>query len=115
MKLPRGEDAIIPEGKIELYCLNPFHGRGGDKARAFAAALGITSGHAGVLKAALRRAAVEGEAVLVVSDPFGDHYRVDFLMRHAGRSRTVRSGWTLREPAGPPYLNTAFVLPSSYG
>ena len=44
MKIPRGEDAIIPEGKVELYCLNPFHGRGGDKARVFAAALGITSG-----------------------------------------------------------------------
>jgi hypothetical protein len=67
VKLPQGEDAIIPVGKIELYCLNPFHGRGGDKARVFAAALGITPGHAGVLKAALRRAAVESEAALVAS------------------------------------------------
>lgn len=108
-------DAIIPDGKIEAYCLNPDHRRGGDKARVFAAALGLTMGHAEVLKAALRRAAVEGEATLVASDSFGEHYRIDFRMQHGGKSRIVRSGWTIRPAQGPPYLNTAFVLPSSHG
>ncbi len=114
MKLPRGEDAIIPEGKIERYCLNPAHRRGGHKARVFAAALGLTTGHAAVLKAALRRA-VEGEATLVASDVFGEHYRIDFRMQHPGKSRIVRSGWTIRPIEGLPYLNTAIVLPSSHG
>ena len=115
MKLPGGDRAIIPPGKLELYCLNPVHGRGGDKARVFAAALGVTLENAGVLRAALQWAAAEGEALLVASDAFGDQYRVDLAMWHEGRSRKVRSGWIVREPGGPPYLTTAFVLPSSHG
>lgn len=115
MKLPRGEAAIIPEGKIETYCLNPTHRRGGDKARVFAAALGLTLGHAGVLKTALKRAAAEEPATLVASDHFGEHYRIDFSMQNAGNRRIVRTGWIIRADRGPPYLTTAFVLPSSHG
>ncbi|WP_439470395.1 DUF6883 domain-containing protein [Brevundimonas sp.] len=115
MKLPGGDRAIIPPGKLEFYCLNPVHGRGGDKARVFASALGITLANVGLLRTALRQAAADGEAQLLVSDAFGDQYRIDFKMEREGRSRTVRSGWIIRQPGGPPYLTTAFVLPSSHG
>ncbi|RZJ24318.1 MAG: hypothetical protein EON85_14515 [Brevundimonas sp.] len=115
MKLPGGDQAIIPPGKLELYCLNPVHGRGGDKARVFASALGVTLANAAVLRSALQRGATGENARLLGSDQFGDHYRIDFVLNHAGRSRMVRSGWTIRQPDGPPYLTTAFVLPFDHG
>lgn len=115
MKLPRGRDAIIPPGKIENYCLNPVHSRGGHKARVFASALGIAARDAGALKAALLKAAREGEARLVGSDAFGEHYRIDHPIQMGARTRVVRMGWTVRIPDGPPYLTTAFVLTSSHG
>ena len=114
MKLPRGEDAIIPEGKIETYCLNVDHVVGGPKARVFASALGLTSKDVDVLRLSLVIAASGEEAVLFKQDRYGDHYRIDFRLRHASRERTIRSGWTIRTQGGPPYLATAFVLPFSY-
>lgn len=41
MKLPNGAKAVIPEGKLEDYCLNPFHPDGKHKAKVFGKALGI--------------------------------------------------------------------------
>jgi hypothetical protein len=114
MKLPRGEDAIIPEGKVETYCLDVTHPIGGPKARVFASAMELTTRDAGVLKAALLAAAASQQAVLFAQNEHGDHYRLDFRLSHFRRERTIRSGWTVREPGGPPYLTTAFVLPSSH-
>lgn len=115
MRLPGGERAIIPDGKIERYCLDPAHTVGGHKAVVFASALGLTLRHADLLRAALLEAARSEPAVFLYRDRYGDRYRVDFPMRHQERQRTVRSGWTVRQPGGPPYLTTAFVLPSSHG
>ena len=114
MKLPRGEDAIIPPGKVEAYCLDIMHRIGGPKARVFLAALGLTARDADLLKGALTAAALAHDAALVRRDRYGDHYRIDFRFGHAGRERTIRSGWTIRESGGPPYLTTAFVLSSSH-
>ena len=114
MKLPRGAEAIIPAGKVENYCPDPRHETGGPKARVFAAALGLTLADAERLKAALRRAAGTAEADFLRSNRYGDHYRIDFRFRNGPRARTGRSGWTIREPGGPPYLTTAFVLSSSH-
>ena len=114
MRLPRGEDAIIPAGKVEAYCLDTTHRIGGPKARVFSAALGLTARDGDLLKQALTSAARSQDAVLVRRDRYGDHYRIDFRLRHAGRERTVRSGWTIRDAGGPPYLTTAFVLSSSH-
>ncbi len=114
MRLPGGERAIIPEGKIERYCLDITHRIGGPKARVFLAALGLTARDADLLKGALSAAARAHDAALVRRDRYGDHYRIDFRFRRAGRERTIRSGWTIREPDGPPYLTTAFVLSSSH-
>lgn len=114
MRLPRGEDAIIPVGKIETYCLDVDHNVGGPKARVFASALGLTPRDADILRVALVAAALSNAAVLFKQDEYGDHYRIDFRFRHGVRERTVRSGWTIRTPGGPPYLTTAFVLPTSH-
>jgi hypothetical protein len=50
MKLPNGSKAVIPEGKLEDYCLNPFHPDGKHKAKVFEKALGITQEDSGELK-----------------------------------------------------------------
>jgi len=115
VKLPGGERAIIPVGKIERYCLDPAHTDGGHKALVFASALGLTLRHADLLRAGLLEAARDEPAVFLYRDSYGDRYRVDFRLRHQERERTVRSGWTVRHPGGSPYLTTAFVLPSSHG
>jgi hypothetical protein len=115
VKLPRGDEAIIPAGKIETYCLNGDHEDGGPKSRVFAAALGLTSRHTDFLRAALLDAARTQDAVAVLQDRHGTRYRIDFALTHAGRTRTVRSGWIIHDPGERPYLTTAFVLPSSHG
>lgn len=112
--LPRGDDAIIPPGKVASYCLDTAHAVGGPKARVFSAALGLTVRNADLLTNALLEAARSQEAVLIRRDRHGEHYRVDFRLAHAGRERMVRSGWTVREYGGPPYLTTAFVLSTSH-
>jgi filamentous hemagglutinin len=38
--LRNADRAVIDEGKVRDYLLNPLHARGGHKARMFAAALG---------------------------------------------------------------------------
>jgi hypothetical protein len=60
-KLPNGERALIPMEKLTDYCLNPDHARGKDKARVFAAALGITRDSAHVLADLVRQAARDGD------------------------------------------------------
>lgn len=114
MKLPRGDDAIIPEAKLLGYCLNPEHPQGGAKARVFQAALQIGPDQVGLLQAGLRIAAREGEAILISQDSYGARYRIDYPLRSGVLIRLVRSGWTIREEGGPPYLTTAFVLSSSH-
>ena len=115
MKLPGGERAVIPAGKIETYCLDVGHKIGAPKARVFASALGLTLDDADVLKAALLDAARSADAVVVRKDEYGVRYRIDFPLSHAGRLRTIRSGWNIPAAGRPPYLTTAFVLRSSHG
>lgn len=61
MKLPDGEDAVVPIEKLQDYCLNAHHPRGKHKARVFAASLGLNAGDAQALQAAIREAARTGE------------------------------------------------------
>lgn len=108
MKLPGGDRAVIPEGKIERYCLDPDHETGRHKARVFASALGLTLRDAAFLRQALLAAARDGEAVQVGSSAFGILYRVRFVLKFGGRSAMVRSGWILG-PDGIARLTTALV------
>lgn len=108
MKLPGGERAIIPEGKIELYCLDADHNTGRHKARVFASVLGLTLRDAAFLKRKLLEAAREGDAAQVGSNAFGILYRVRFVLEFRGRSATIRSGWILGQD-GIPSLTTALV------
>lgn len=108
MKLPDGDRAVIPVGKIERYCLAVEHDTGSHKARVFAAALGLTLKDAPFLKRALLDAARNGEAVQVGSTAFGILYRVRFVLEFNGRSAMIRSGWILGKD-GVTRLTTALV------
>jgi hypothetical protein len=43
MQLPNGANAIVDIRKLRDYCLNPDNPRGSNKARVFAATLGLTA------------------------------------------------------------------------
>ena len=60
MTLPNADRAMVEDAKLLDYCLSTTHPRGRHKARLFAAALGITSSEAALLKAALLAAARRG-------------------------------------------------------
>ena len=70
-QLPNGEHARIPMEKLTDYCLNPAHPRGKDKARVFAALLGITCDSANALAALVRQAAMEGDITQEAVTIFG--------------------------------------------
>ena len=108
MKLPGGGQAVVPDGKIEAYCLSVEHPEGRHKARVFAAALGLTLVHAAFLKRRLLEAARDAEAERVGITPFGTLYRIRFMLEFRNRTAMIRSGWIVG-PDGVPRLTTAMV------
>lgn len=110
MRLPGGDDAVIDPGKILAYVLSPDHRLGRHKAKVFLSALGLGADHAAILIEGLRRAALEGEAVLTASDGFGLRYRVDFDLLHKERTARIRSAWLVPRDGNPTTFLTAFVL-----
>ena len=66
MLLPNGENAIVDIRKLRDYCLNPDNPRGSNKARVFAAALGITVADAELLREKLLDATQTNEVILVL-------------------------------------------------
>ena len=52
MKLPNGHRAIVDIRKLRDYCLNPNSPNGRNKARVFAASLGLTPPDAEILRQA---------------------------------------------------------------
>ncbi|MBA4809064.1 DUF6883 domain-containing protein [Brevundimonas sp.] len=108
MKLPGGERAVVPDGKIEAYCLSVHHPEGRHKARVFAAALGLTLADAPLLKRRLLEAARDADAVPVGETAFGTLYRVRFMLEYRGRAAMIRSGWIVGLD-GAPRLTTAMV------
>ena len=59
MKLPHGDEALVEDGKLRDYVLNPRHPVGRHHARLFERLLGIRVSNAEFLKEALRAAALE--------------------------------------------------------
>lgn len=110
MRLPNGVWAYIDEAKLTGYCLNPDHEGGADKARVFAAALGITAANVEVLLGALREAARTGDARPTRRIAHGQLYALDFEMTTAVGSAIVRSGWIVRVGEDFPRLTTCYVL-----
>ena len=110
MKLPNPDRAVVDIAKLRDYCLNPRHPRGRNKARVFAAVLGITAEKADLLRDALLQAALQSEAIPSEQDAHGQRYVVDFdLVGPSGRG-TVRSSWMVRTGEEAPRLTSCYVL-----
>jgi Domain of unknown function (DUF6883) len=110
MKLPGGERAVVDVAKLRDYCLNERHPRGRHKARVFASRLGITSADADLLRQALQKTAVEGEATEGERDDFGQRYVLDFELTGPAGKATVRSSWIVLRGEGFPRLTSCYVL-----
>ena len=110
MRLPRGGEAVIDERKVIDYLLSTTHAVGRHKARVFFSALGLAVEDAPIIVAALRSAAVTGDATLVGQDDYGMRYRIDFRMTHSGKSGIVRSAWRVPPGESHAIFLTAFMI-----
>ena len=110
MKLPGGNRAVVEIAKLRDYCLNEQHPRGRHKARVFAATLGFTAADGDLLRAALLRAAKEGNAVAGEGDDYGQRYMLDFELTGPRGRATVRSSWIVLRGEGFPRMTSRYVL-----
>jgi hypothetical protein len=108
MKLPNGDQAIVPLEKLLDYCLNPEHPSGKHKARVFASALGITAETVDTLQQLILIAAVEGEVVQQSLTEYGRLLKVDWAV--PGYDRIVlRTLWEITPDTPEPRLVSAFI------
>ena len=109
MRLPGGDDVVIDDLKLTAYALSLTHPQGKHKARVFAAALGLTTSDAGVLKSALRDAARRGSAEALTADRFGARFQIRFLFQFGVKSAMINSAWIVPAGGGRTRLVTVFV------
>jgi hypothetical protein len=109
VKLLNAERAVVDIDKLRNYCLNPEHRRGCNKARVFAAGLGLTRDHAGDLRDALLAAALSNDAMPLEHDEYGRRCVVDFMAKGPEGQAMVRSGWIIRRGEGFPRLTSCYV------
>ena len=107
MPFPGAEQAVVPDGKLFEYLLNPIHPVGGPKAAWFAS-IGYTAENAAALAADLIRVANSGESFISKPSPFGVRYEVVGEIGRPGfrpaRVTTVR----IVSRNDPPRLVTAY-------
>ncbi|BAU11686.1 hypothetical protein LEP3755_21890 [Leptolyngbya sp. NIES-3755] len=109
MKLPNGENAQLGD-KVERYCLNLEHSRGGNKAILFQSRLGITLGNQEILKMALLEAAISGDAMIYKEDRYGIHYDIKLLLETEVGSSLILSCWIIRNDEDFPRLTNAYPV-----
>src|SRR5437762_9485324 len=103
MKLPFAELAVVEERKITGYLLNDTHAQGRGKARFFRA-LGFDRESPDELRAALLHLAGMTE-MSETSFKHGLKYVGDATITGPnGRSGTIRTIWTMRRGAPPPFF-----------
>jgi hypothetical protein len=109
MKLPNGDRAIVDIRKLVGCSLDTRHERGGDKAKMFASALGMTVDDADELRQLLLLAAATGEAEATEMTRHGQLFVLDFDVARGPWAARVRSGWIVRFGEDVPRLTTCFV------
>ena len=109
MKLPNGELAVIPEGKLRDYCLSQTHPRGRNKARVFRRVLGVTAGDPTSLEELVRKSAVEGETTPLRQDEFGTYYRVELEIDGLQKRERLRTLWIIRRGEVIPRLVSTYI------
>ncbi len=105
MKVPGFDRAIVPEGKLTRYLLNPDHPDGGTKARFFVQ-VGFDEG---TLSTALLRHIREYGITEIEMTFFGIKYGIDgFMESPSGYRFHLRSVWIILNGETIPKLVTAF-------
>jgi hypothetical protein len=110
VRLPNAGRAVVDIEKLRDYCLNPDHRRGCNKARVFAAALGLARDQAADLRDALMAAALNNDATPEEHDEYGRRYVIDFMATGPSGSAMVRSSWIIRREEDFPRLTSCYVL-----
>ena len=113
MKLPNGAQAIIPEGKLEDYCLNPFHPDGKHKAKLFEKALGITQENSIELEKLVLQVAQAGEITKEQENVFGKMYRVEHEVEGLNQKEALCTLWVIHESGDTPFLTSSFIKTKS--
>jgi hypothetical protein len=108
MKLPRNQEAVIPERKITGYLLSKSHPVGKSKAKYFRA-LGYSERNAPELKETLATIASMNEVSEMVNTTFGTKYIVDgILATPSGTRARVHTVWIVETGGGVPRFITAY-------
>jgi hypothetical protein len=110
MKLPNFESAFIDRNKLWNYSLNPQHDRGKHKAKLFAAILDLDSNSGEILQALILDAIPVYEAILGLSDQYGQRYIVDFPISRNQNTANVRTTWIVRPTEDFPRLVSCYIL-----
>jgi len=110
MRLPDAENAIVEIAKLHDYSLNATHEEGKQKARVFAAALGISADDADWLREKLLEAALHHDGVPGRNTPHGERYILDFPLAKGPLDARVRSVWNVPPGETAPRLITCYVL-----
>lgn len=107
--LPNAAMATIDMRKLTEYALNPSHAVGGNKARVFSSALGITAKNADDLAGQILQGVRTETATVGTVDQFGARYTVEVPVRGPSGAGTVVTGWIIKEGTNAPSLTTLFV------
>lgn len=99
----------MPEGKLEDYCLNPFHPDGKHKAKVFEKALGITQNNSTELKKMVLESAEYGEVTKYQINDFGRTYRVEYEIQGVNQREVLCTLWIVHKSDERPYLTSCFV------
>ncbi|MEN6301090.1 MAG: DUF6883 domain-containing protein [Armatimonadia bacterium] len=108
MRVPRSQDAVVPEEKVTDYLLNELHPAGRGKARFFQS-FGFAVADWADLAKALAHHVSDCEAVMVEITPYGRRYVVEGpLVTPDDRNPNLRSVWFVEKDGEPPRLVTAY-------
>ena len=86
MKIPNAECAIVEIRKLRDYCLNSQHRKEKDKARLFAALLGMSANDAEEFRNVLLDVVKKQDAQLGEKNAYGQRYTLDFTLNWAGKT-----------------------------
>lgn len=112
MKLPNGDRAFVPPGKIVAYLLSETHPAGRSKAKFFRA-VGFSEADVALLEAGLLAIARTDDVVESVTSPHGVKYVVDGpLPTPLARKVRLRTIWIIEHDMPYPRLVTAYPAPT---
>jgi len=103
---------FIDPAKFVDYALNSAHPTGKHKAQVFLATLGYTAANYNSLVQQIADQALNAETILQRSDRFGEHLRVNLVVKGVkDQTAVIRTGWLVKTGEATAQLTTVYVLP----